>query len=113
MSSSVSLKWDKPIILEAWSSFCEANGIEYSQCTVGGNVFYSGGHGGVEIWFGESALKDFWQDNSPPPAAKTITVKTFWMGDLGAVARVAKAILGKWPGQSTEDPELSKLMAIS
>jgi len=99
MSSDIHLSFEKPIPLVEWNWFCSINGIEYSPQTVGQNVFYYGGHGGVEVEFGESMLASGQCDFSkatPFPEATHIVVKTFFMRDLDSVALVAGKVLKRF-----------------
>jgi hypothetical protein len=108
MSSAIYLKFKEPITLSDWEAFCTSREIEYSPATVGGNVFY---RRDVEIHFGDPSYKTYIPPFRPPREAKEICVSTFWMGDLEAVTKAARAILERWTGIWGADPELEKSMA--
>ena len=123
MSSAIYLKFDTPIQLTDWMSFCATSGIEHNPRVVGQNVFYKYGdtsyRDDVEIHFGnpipdaprlQSGSLDLARV-SPEPEAKEVTVSTYWMGNLDGVADVAKRILSIWPTHNIEcAPELESLM---
>jgi len=110
MSSAVYLKFKKAVPLADWEKFCEAQKIEHSPNTVGGNAFYYNGLFGIQIMFGDSDFSQKELPFHPPQAAAKITVSTFWMGDLDGVAKVAKWILQRWYGSHDADEELKDLM---
>ena len=90
MSSAVYLKFDKAIDRKSFDLFCSKNEIEFSPNTVGGNVYYYGGIGGVEIVFRESE----------------ITVSSFWGRNLLSIAHIAKKLRSEFGGIYDCDPEL-------
>lgn len=115
MSSAINLSLRDPVSAADWLAFCEEHGIEYSPHTVGRNVFYSGGFGGVEIHFGEPSWDDLprlpddaidFSAARPPNQASDIRVSTFHMGNTAAVADVARKIARRWRCRSSCDPEL-------
>lgn len=97
MSSAIYLSFEKPIPKEDFEKFCDKNNIIFSPNTIGGNVYYHGGHGGVQIVFGN----------------KEITISTFHCsvgGKLEPVADIAKEILSEFDGSFECDPEFNYLM---
>ena len=116
MSSAVYLKFKKPVPLKEWLKFCPEYDIQYSPNTVGQNVFYYGGFGGVQITFGESnpvelpVIGDMinFSKASPLSEASEITVSSFYGSNLDNIAFIAKKILVKWNGSFTCDDELMR-----
>lgn len=114
MSSAVYLELETQIDRDQWAEFCRTHGIRFSPNTVGQNVFY---HGDTQITLGPDKgtlpmigeRADF-DRAEPPHRAKTITVSTYWMGNLLGVADIAHAILGIFQAKKRCDQELSALM---
>jgi len=96
MSSAIYMKFEEPVEPDKWDAFCAAHKIEYSPYTVGGNIYYFLGNGGVEIRFRPG----------------DIVASTFFMGDaVPAVAEIAARIVKELRASSwTCDPELDELM---
>lgn len=113
MSSAVYLYFDQAVPVEPWLKFCEEEKIEHSSNTIGGNYFYFGGKGAVELQFGQGSHKQSLPFR-PPAEASRIMVSTFWMGPaVPEVAAMARKILSRFPGRFETDPELEPLMAKS
>lgn len=113
MSSAIYLSLKDEVKLEDWQKFCSQEEIEHSPYTVGGNVYYFGGLGGVEIWFGKGSQYDKRPPYSPPAGAREISVKTYWMGRaMPYVAKVAKKIIQRFGAEWTADMELEGLMKL-
>ena len=108
MSSSIFITFTRPVYENAWKKFCKKNNIEYSPRTIGRNVYYSGGHGGVEISFGNPN----YDEEVHPTYADEIIVSTFFMGDLSSVAQVASKIIESFGGMWSASSELESEMRI-
>lgn len=116
MSSSVHLSFNQPITRDSWISFCKIYDIKFSPRTVGQNVFYREGLGGVEIWFGPSHHKEVpldqngnhnWDAVKPPKLALKIVVKSFYQRNLALIAETVKDIQRELGGRiSSCDPEI-------
>lgn len=116
MSSSVNISYSQPITQSSWMAFCRSHDIEFSPRTVGQNVFYRGGLGGVEIWFGPACHKEVpqkpdgshdWDAVEPPRLALEIVVKSFYQRNLPLIAETTKDIQKDLGGSiSSYDPEL-------
>jgi len=100
MSSAIYLTFSHPVPVQDWLAFCGEHDIVHSEATVGGNVFYSGGMGGVQICAGEDPI-------SEGKPLHIVDVETFYGGDLESVAQVARWIATRWPCSFENDPELS------
>lgn len=115
MSSAAYLKLSKPIKRDEWLSFCEKTRIEFSPHTICQNVFYRGDTE-IKLRPNDGILPrktngqpDF-ENAAPPEEATSITVSTFWMGNLEGVAEVVHAIQKQWPVEVEFDPELKSLI---
>ncbi len=133
MSSAAYLEFSTPITAEQWAKFCQDHDVEFSPNTVGHNVFYWKGLGGVEIKFGEfhvcekRELGPFPMFNfvqyppimgsnihrwvSPPATAKRITVSSFHGSNLTKIAQIASDIIEAFNGIWTADPEVTEHLA--
>lgn len=90
MSSVVYLEPNHPISRKSFDEFASKNEIEFSPDTIGGNVYYYGGLGGVEISFEE----------------RSITVSSFFCENLLSIAFIAKKILDRFNCTYNCSPEL-------
>lgn len=101
MSSAATITFDrgtKGVPLKEWQSFCEEQNIEHSPNTVGGNVYYHGGLGGVE------ASHD----------VHTLRFSTFYGGQaMAAVARLTMVAWTRWGGTLEADPEIRRLIFLT
>lgn len=104
MSSAVYIDPKKPIKLEDWLEFCKEHSIEYSPNTIGRNVFYWKGLGGVQIVFGKVEF----ENNTPPTTASKIIVSSFFGQNLLEIAQVFSYIAKRWSISWVADPEVKK-----
>jgi hypothetical protein len=96
--------------------FCRDYNIEYSPKTIGQNVFYRGGLGGVQISFGSASYKEVplkedgthnWDAVLPPQFAREIIVQSFYQRNLASIAETFKDIQREIGGSGSKcDPEL-------
>lgn len=126
MSSAAYIKLDPDpdegpsITLAEWEEFCAEHEIVHSPNTVGGNVYYQGGHSGVQITFGHSrrgvhehVAAARGGIEKPPDEARKIVVETFSVyvgGNIGPVVPLALAIWQKWGGELSADVEIRNLI---
>ena len=98
MSSAANITFEPGTVgvpAEEWQAFCREHRLEHSPLTVGGSVYYQGGHDGVEVTYHEHTLR----------------FSTYWFGNaMRDVARLAKIAWRRWGGQLSADPEIRKLM---
>ncbi|HSX22574.1 MAG TPA: hypothetical protein VLE97_07360 [Gaiellaceae bacterium] len=98
MSSAANITFEKDTIgvpADEWQSFCAEHQIKHSPQTVGGNVYYAGGIGGVEVHYERHALR----------------FSTYWMGGaIPGVARLAMTAWKRWGGYLSADPEVRGAM---
>jgi hypothetical protein len=98
MSSAANITFETDTVgvpAAEWQEFCREQRLEHSPQTVGGNVYYQGGHDGVEVTYHEHALR----------------FSTYWFGNaMRDVARLAKIAWRRWGGKLSADPEIRKLM---
>jgi len=99
MSSAATITFEPDTVgipAEEWQAFCREHRLEHSPQTVGGNVYYQGGLGGVEVHYAEHRL----------------IFSTYWFGNaMRDVAKLAKTAWRRWGGNLSADPEIRKLVA--
>lgn len=99
MSSGATIEFDPMetrVESDEWIEFCAEHGIAYSPNTVGGNIYYAGGHAGVEIEFDPRRLR----------------FSTFHMGKAcDEVARITLLAWLRWGGDLSADPEIRALIS--
>jgi hypothetical protein len=116
MSSAVTIYPEKPVPRAEWNGWCAFVGIHYSPNTIGRNVSYLDQ---VQITFGEPSYDplpelpggklDF-SKAEPPESAVEIHVSSYFMSNLAEVAAVAGAVLKRFGGRWSADPELEHLL---
>jgi len=105
MSSSVYITLDNPVNIDRWAQICEKYRIVYSPQTIGGRTFYYGGHGCVEITIG-----DYSSVEKLPEYFSKITVSSFYMKNLEAIAEVVHCIIAELNGTINAASELEHLL---
>ena len=121
LSSAVYIEFDdqEGVLQGKFLEFCSSHDIEYSPQTIGGNVFYYGGHGGVEVTFGEASYEELpalpngcldFSAATPPEYAERVRFSTFHMGrEIPCMAELARAFWIEFGGAVSCDPELRAL----
>lgn len=98
MSSAAHISFEpgtNSVTADEWQVFCRKHGLEHSPQTVGGNVYYCGGLGGVEVHYSS------WM----------VSFLTYQGGKaMPDVARLTKHAWRRWGGSLLADPEIRKLM---
>ena len=112
MSSSAFITFDKPVLKAQWEEFCQRAKIAYSECTVGGNVFYYGGFGGVEITFGQTDWGTHRDERRPPAEARQITCSSFFGSNLRTIAMVTQMAMAEFGGTWEASPEVKQYMTV-
>lgn len=99
MSSSATIRLDE--LAHDLAEFFAKHEIVHSPQTVGGNVYYQGGLGGVEV--------KVWSHDGH---GVTISFSHFFMGSrLHDVARLALAAWAHWGGYIEASPEIRDIIA--
>jgi hypothetical protein len=100
MSSAANITFESDTIgvpPDQWSAFCAAHDIVHSPQTVGGNIYYHGGFGGVEAAY----HSEHW-----------VSFSTYHGGRaMGDVARLAMLAWRRWGGKLSADPEIRSLLS--